>query len=100
MLVVICSFIAARDLRIFAFITKVDSISEDKKNQKMANIIEKFQTIMSVPRHRIMPIINYTDKDYCADTRKYRPNRHKQLLILKAFAQILSKSLANPFEKI
>ena len=56
----------------------------------MAAIAEKFREIMSVPIHRVVKVVNFTDDDYCAASTKYLPNREKQFSILKAFSLIFS----------
>ena len=96
-------FIAAEDLRIFAFITKADKLKDESvRSQKIDDITESFRETLRAPKHRVMKIINFTDDDdYLDATMKYRPNQQKQLFILRAFSKILSgANCQDPFESL
>ena len=56
----------------------------------MAAIAEKFREIFSLPIHRVLKVVNFTDDDYCTASTKYLPNREKQRSILRAFSLIFS----------
>ncbi|XP_065837030.1 uncharacterized protein [Oscarella lobularis] len=91
----------SKDLRIFAFITKLDKITDkDRRDQKVEDITQNFKMILNVPKHRVMQITNFTaDDDYDTAKMKYRPNKNKELGILNAFGKILTRAnCLDPFE--
>eukprot|EP00118_Oscarella_pearsei_P028643 m.2614 g.2614 ORF g.2614 m.2614 type:complete len:291 (+) comp8795_c0_seq1:534-1406(+) len=90
----------AENLRIFALITKVDTVPQERREEKLETLKDGFKAALNVQGYRALQIVNFTEKDYSEKELKFVRDGQKELQILKVFGSICSGvNTVDPFEE-
>jgi GTP-binding protein EngB required for normal cell division len=81
-----------QEVRVYCVLTHKDKLGKsDREKKALSESVKQYSKAMRIPEHRIMILSNYVSDEIQANGRT-KPDLEKDLEILNAFRQILSKS--------